>query len=387
MENVSKTEVEKGLIGVKVDYTAVSTVGGQHKAGLTYRGYAIEDLAENCEFEEVAHLLIRESLPTADELEVYKTKLAKFRALPTELIACLEALPKTAHPMDVLRTACSVLGCIEQEHGDAGNTDVKGTCERLMPVFVSALCYWYHFANSQKRIEVNTNPADNMSCAFLKMLRDDNVQPDPLHINVVNAAFILYAEHDFNASTFTAMVVGSTLSDTYSCIAGAIGALRGPLHGGANEAVMHMLANLSSVEEGEALIRSKLSKKELIMGFGHRIYKNGDPRNAVFKHLSKELSLTVQGNPMLFDISDRIETLMAAEKKMYPNADFFAASAYHQAGVPTPFFTPLFVISRTAGWCAHIQEQWKNNKIIRPSSVYNGPEKKAFVPRHMRSKL
>lgn len=292
--------------------------------------------------------------------------------------------------MDVLRTTASVLGCLEPEKGDAGKADTGATCERLMPAFVSAMCYWYHFSNTKTRIQLNTAAEDNLATAFLKMLRNDGKSPDPLHVKVIDAAFILYAEHDFNASTFSARVVASTLSDTYSCIAAGIGALRGPLHGGANEAVMYMLEDVKTVEAGEKKIRDMLAKKELIMGFGHRIYKNGDPRNAIFKKLSKELADRPGGLKTLWAASDHIEALMANEKKMYPNADFFAASAYYQVGVPIPFFTPLFVVSRTAGWCAHIMEQLGgngNNKIIRPSSIYNGPAKKDFVPMAARSRL
>jgi len=265
----------------------------------------------------------------------------------------------------------------------ANGKETVGTADRLMPTFVSAMCYWYHFANFGTRIALNTDPADNLATAFLKMLRNDGATPDALDVKVIDAAFVLYAEHDFNASTFTSRVIASTLSDTYSCISGAIGALRGPLHGGANEAVMYMLQDVKSIQEGEEKIRGMLSRKELVMGFGHRIYKNGDPRNAVFKDLSKRLSEREGGNPTLWAISDRIEAMMAEEKKMYPNADFFAASAYHQVGVPIPFFTPLFVVSRTAGWCAHILEQLGGNGknvIIRPTSEYNGPSKKDFVP-------
>lgn len=382
-------KVSKGLDGVLADVTAVSTVG-KHEAGLTYRGYAIEDLAEHCEFEEVGHLLLRMSLPNPGQLSAYKAKLAANRALPAGLCTTLEQLPKDSHPMDVLRTACSSLGCIEPEVGEAGKQDVAQTAERLMPLFVSAVCYWYHFANSGKRISINVDPKDNMAAAFLKMLRNDGKQPSELDVKTIDAAFTLYAEHDFNASTFSARVSASTLSDTYSCVCAGIGALRGPLHGGANEAVMYMLDGVKSIPEGEKKIRDMLATKTLIMGFGHRIYKNGDPRNAIFKKMSKLLSERQGGNPVLWQVSDHIENLMANEKKMYPNADFFAASAYHQAGVPTPMFTPLFVMSRTAGWCAHVIEQLGGNganKIIRPSSVYNGPEKKKFVPMSGRSKL
>jgi len=384
------SEIAKGLDGVKADYTAVSTVGGAHEHGLTYRGYGIEDLASKCEFEEVAHLLIHQALPDAGTLAAYKQRLAPHRALPPPVLKVLEELPQQSHPMDVLRTTCSVLGCVEAETGEAGQADTGATCERLMPAFISAMCYWYHYSRSGTRIQFNTSPQDNMATAFLKMLRNDGKEPDPLHVRTIDAAFILYAEHDFNASTFSARVVASTLSDTYSCISAAIGALRGPLHGGANEAVMHMLKDVKTVAEGEKKIRDMLASKTLIMGFGHRIYKNGDPRNKVFKALSKELSDRPGGDQVLWQASDRIEELMAKEKNMYPNADFFAASAYYQCGVPIPFFTPLFVVTRTAGWCAHIIEQLGGNgknKIIRPSSMYNGPGKKDFVPLAARSKL
>lgn len=379
--------VRKGLDGVIADYTAVSTVG-KHEAGLTYRGYAIEDLAEFCEFEEVAHLLIRGALPDVATLASFKQRLAAMRALPPSVLTALEVIPKDAHPMDVLRTACSVLGCVEPETAEVGK-GTASTCERLIPVFASSLCYWYHFANSGKRITINVAPEDNLSVAFLKMLRNDGRQPSATHVKVINAAFILYAEHDFNASTFSARTVASTLSDSYSCVVAAIGALRGPLHGGANEAVMYLLEDVRSVEAGEKKVRELMAQKQLVMGFGHRIYKNGDPRNAVFKKLSKELADGPGGDKILFDVSAHIEALMETEKKMYPNADFFAASAYHQAGIPTPFFTPLFVIARTAGWCAHISEQLGGNgknKIIRPASSYNGPSKQPFVQIAARSR-
>lgn len=385
----AQEKVAKGLDGIKADYTAVSTVG-KHEAGLTYRGYAIEDLAERCEFEEVAHLLIRNRLPTSQELTEYRSRLAANRALPAGILKVLEELPANSHPMDILRTACSALGCLEPEMGDAGKADVAQTSERLMPLFISAMCYWHHFSVSKVRITINTNPADNMATAFLKMLRNDGKQPDDLHVQVINGAFTLYAEHDFNASTFSARVVASTLSDTYSCVSAGIGALRGPLHGGANEAVMYMLQDVGSVAEGEKKIKDMIARKELVMGFGHRIYKKGDPRNAIFKEMSRKLSQRSEGNPTLFAVSDHIEAFMAREKTMYPNADFFAASAYHQVGVPIPFFTPLFVVARTSGWCAHIIEQLGGNganKIIRPSSIYNGPSKKAFDPITARSKL
>lgn len=373
---MSDKKIYKGLAGVPVDYTKVSTVG-KAEAGLTYRGYPIEDLASNCEFEEVAHLLIRGTLPTKSQLTQYKSKLAGNRQIPKDLALILERLPKESHPMDILRTTSSVMGCLEPELDRAKAAE---TSERIMPLFISAMCYWFHFVNSGKRITIDTNPSTNMATAFLKMLNDDQSEPNPLYVKCVNSSFILYAEHDFNASAFAARVVTSTNSDTYSAITAAIGALRGPLHGGANEAVMDMLAELKTPEEGERWIRNKLKNKQLVMGFGHRIYKNGDPRNAVFREISQTLTKTPNGKPHLFEISRRIEDLMEKEKKMYPNADFYAASAYHQAGVPTEFFTPLFVVARTSGWVAHVIEQMDGNKIIRPTSVYTGPKKRPFVP-------
>lgn len=379
-------KVYKGLDGVAVDYTKVSTVG-KHEAGLTYRGNAIEELAEKCEFEEVAHLLIRGRLPDAAELKAYKGKLAANRALPPACLRVLEELPKEAHPMDILRTTCSVLGCLEPENLEAGERDPAKVSERLMPAFISAMCYWLHYSNNKKRITLNTSATDNMATAFLRMLRDDGKTPDPLHVSVINGAFILYAEHDFNASTFSARIVASTLSDTYSSVAAGICALRGHLHGGANEAVMYMLRDVKTVPEGEKLVRDMFAQKKLVMGFGHRIYKKGDPRNAIFKEMSRQLSERPGGNPTLWKVSDHIEAIMAKEKTMFPNADFFAASAYDQVGVPIPLFTPLFVVARTSGWCAHILEQLVGNKIIRPNSVYDGPPKTAFVPLTSRSRL
>jgi 2-methylcitrate synthase len=386
---MSTEKVSKGLVGVAADFTSISTVGeSAHSSGLTYRGYRIEDLSAHCEFEEVAHLLIRGTLPTSSELDSYRARLAQSRALPKELVLALELLPKHAHPMDVMRSACSVLGCVEPESGAAGKTDTRATSERLIGVFVSSLCYWYHFSQSGVRIPVNTNSKDNTAVAFLKMLNHPSTQePDALRVRVINSSLILYAEHDFNASTFAARVVASTLSDTYSCITAAIGALRGPLHGGANEAVMHFIGEFKTPAQAEQAARAMLAKKEVIMGFGHRIYKHGDPRNAVFKQLSEELSRQPSGKPHLYAISCNLETLMEKEKGMYPNADFFAASSYHMAGVPTFMFTPLFVISRTTGWAAHIIEQLADNKLIRPTSVYRGPSKTQFVPLQKRSKL
>eukprot|EP00397_Hematodinium_sp_SG-2012_P036418 GEMP01039317.1.p1 GENE.GEMP01039317.1~~GEMP01039317.1.p1 ORF type:complete len:387 (+),score=97.09 GEMP01039317.1:135-1295(+) len=370
--------IAKGLQGVIADTTAVSTVG-KHDAGLTYRGYRIEELADKCIFEEVAYLLLYGQLPSSPELTAFQERMAAHRALPKALRDMLERLGADAHPMDILRTVCSVLGCIEPQR----NKTPAEVCERLMAAFVSGLCYWYHFVVYQRKIDINIDPKDTLASSFLKMFLPDTDPPTEIEIACVDKAYTLYAEHDFAASTFTARVVASTLSDTYSCIAAAICALRGPLHGGANEAVMHMLKPLRSPEEGVQWIKTKLKSKQLVMGFGHRIYKNGDPRSKVFKELSRKLSERPKSDSedgkLLFKISDAIEKFMAKEKKMYPNADFYAATAYFQSRVPIPFFTPLFVVARTAGWCAHINEQLASNKIIRPSSHYIGPNVRSLV--------
>ncbi|CAD7972548.1 unnamed protein product [Amoebophrya sp. A25] len=377
---VDVVKIYKGLDGVCLDQTAVSTVGGKHEAGLTYRGYAIEDLASKCCFEQVAHLLIRGSLPlTKPAAEAYTSKLASYRALSPGVKKMLELLPASAHPMDVQRTAGSMLGCTAKAPSGDDLDDAQGISEVLIAQLTSALCYWHHFATNGVRIEPDVDPKCTLAEAFLRMLKQTK-DVDPMHIRTVDAAFILYAEHDFNASTFTARVITSTLSDTYSAVSGAIGALRGPLHGGANEAVMHLLKPMKSVDDAKQQVQDKLSKKQLIMGFGHRIYKNGDPRNKIFKELSRSLA-TRSGAPssakLLFDCSEAIETMMETKNK-YPNADFYAASAYFQCGIPIPFFTPLFVVARTAGWCAHILEQRHGNKIIRPTSHYVGPPKQAL---------
>lgn len=372
----------KGMQGVKAGESAVCTVG--LGSGLNYRGYAIEDLAEKCCFEEVAHLLLREKLPNRAELQEYTALIAAGRQLPPPVCAVLEQLPADSHPMDVLRTGVSVLACLESE-GPAHTAAVKpervNIPERLMGAYTSMLLYWHHFVTSGRRIETVTD-APTMAHHFLELLHGS--APEERHVRVVDAAFTCYAEHDFNASTFAARVTASTRSDIYSAIATAIGTLRGPLHGGANEAAMDLLATFESVEDAEAKVRGMWSRKDLIMGFGHRIYKNGDPRNPILKDLSKGLAYAPGGSPKLYEISEHVEGLMASEKRMYPNADFYAASAYHQCGIPTGYFTPLFVMSRTAGWVAHITEQRADGKIIRPESEYIGPEPRKFVPLEQR---
>ena len=346
--------------------------------------YAIEDLADNCDFEEVAYLLLYGDLPSEAQLRDQRACLAAMRALPPALCRALELIPREAHPMDVMRSACSFLGTLEPEHPGAHPDQAAAIGERLMACCGSAILYWHHFHRSGARIAFNTDPADSLATAFLKMLAQDGRAPDPLHVQVVNASLILYAEHDLAASTFAARVTASTLSDTFSAICTAVGTLRGPLHGGANEACMHFLAPLRSPEHAQEVQEGKLQRKELVMGFGHRIYKGGDPRNAVFKHLSHTLSVRVGGDPVLYEVSERVEQLMEERKRLYPNANFYAASAYCQAGVPVEFFTPLFVIGRTSGWTAHLMEQRGHNRIIRPTSIYVGLGQREFVPLEQR---
>jgi len=378
--------IHKGLVGVVADKSAVSTVG-RKDVGLTYRGYKIEDLARTCSFEDVMHLLTRGALPTPEEAEALQGRLARARKLPDALKVALEQCPAHAHPMDVLRTGCSVLGTIEPENVGVemlrDHEAVLRIGERLMGAFGPMILYWHHWHASGERIEPEKylNPSDTLSQTFLKLLFKTSEAPDALDNKVVDASYILYAEHDFAASTFASRVTASTMSDVYSCICTAIGTLRGNLHGGANEAVMQFLEGISSKSEATSILKEKLSKKELIMGFGHRIYKNGDPRNAIFKELSHQLSSRPGGKPELYSISAHIEQMMEDEKRMYANADFYAASAYHQVGIPTYLFTPLFVVARTSGWIAHIIEQRSSNKIIRPSSAYTGPAERA-LPSH-----
>ena len=361
-----------GLAGVEAGTSAICTVG--LGTGLNYRGYRIEDLCENCVFEEVAYLLIREKLPTKTELSMYMKRLNAFRVLPANLRKLLELLPKSAHPMDVLRTTCSFLGCLDEPVPRARTADVA---ERLMACFPSAVMYWYHFSYSGIRIDTSgLDGAETIASHFLRLVdRGTRRRPDKLKVKTVDVSMICYAEHDFNASTFAARVTTGTQSDIYSAITTAIGTLRGPLHGGANEAAMDMLASFKSVEDADKQIRGMLTRKELVMGFGHRVYKNGDPRNPIMKKYSKLLNV----NPTLFNISERVEEILVTEKKMFPNADFYSASAYNQCGIPTCLFTPIFVFARTAGWSAHVIEQQTNNKLIRPLSKYVGPSQKDFV--------
>jgi len=361
-----------GLNGVTAGSSAISTVG-QEDVGLTYRGYSITDLAANSTFEEIAYLLIYGKLPGQRELDAYKRKLVGMRSLPDSLKMLLEALPASTHPMDVLRTGTSLLGTVETE-GQGGRTAVS-IGDRLTASFGSMLAYWYRFHSRNERIETESDE-DTVAGHFLSLM--SGKPADPLKRKALDTTLILYAEHEFNASTFTARVITSTLSDTYSAIAGAIGALRGPLHGGANEAAMELVSSFDSPQDAEKSMIHMLSAKRLVMGFGHRVYKNGDPRSPIVKQLAKELS-EMAGNTSYFDISEKIETVMMREKGMHPNLDFYAATAYHMCGIPTAMFTPVFVIARTSGWIAHVIEQRTDNKLIRPLSDYTGPEPRAYV--------
>ncbi|BBB20581.1 bifunctional 2-methylcitrate synthase/citrate synthase [Helicobacter cinaedi] len=367
-----------GLAGISAGESAICTCGTGH--GLNYRGYDIYDLAEHCEFEEVAYLLLKEKLPNKAELESFKKELIAARSLPKELKEVLKLLPKDAHPMDIMRTACSTLGCLEREEYDVfkasfPNQQRIGT--RLLGIFPSVLTFWHHYHTSGKEISTESSQ-DSIAGYFLESLHQK--EPKELWVKAMHASLILYAEHEFNASTFTARVITATMSDVYAGITGAIGALRGPLHGGANEAAMDLIEEFKTPEQATQGILDKLARKDKIMGFGHRVYVEKDPRNVVIKAWSKRLSDDVKDTKGLYPISEAIEKVMWEQKKLFPNLDFYSANTYHFMGIPTPYFTPIFIFSRTAGWLAHIFEQRGNNKLIRPSSQYIGPENKVFVP-------
>ncbi|HDY7509532.1 TPA: 2-methylcitrate synthase [Vibrio vulnificus] len=362
-----------GLRGQSAGSTALCTVG-KTGTGLTYRGYDITDLANHAQFEEVAHLLLRGHLPTQQELDAYKTRLIGLRGLPAELKQALELIPASAHPMDVMRTGCSVLGDLEQETDFSQQLDAT---ERMLALFPAIICYWYRFSHDGVRIDTQDQSQDCIGGYFLKMLTGK--EPSELHKQVMHCSLILYAEHEFNASTFAARVCASTLSDIHSCVTAAIGTLRGPLHGGANEAAMEMIENWQTPEEAESNILRMLANKEKIMGFGHAIYRESDPRNALIKRWSKALSEAV-GDTHLYAVSERVEAVMKREKDLFCNADFFHASAYHFMDIPTKLFTPIFVMSRLTGWTAHVFEQRANNRIIRPSADYIGPDHQDWVP-------